>query len=212
MSPVIVLSLCCQRRLPAIALAWFLPLAAMSQTMAASAPSTAACRSSATQARICPFRIHVPQAQLDDLRRRIAATRLPDRETVQDISQGVPLHTMQSLLAYWGTAYDWRKVEATLNALPEFVTTIDGVDIQFIHVRSREPHAMPLILTHGWPGSPLEFIKAIGPLTDPVAFGGRAEDAFDVVIPAIPGYGFSGKPTEPGWNPDRVASAWDVLM
>lgn len=212
MSPVNVLSLCCQRRLPAIALAWLLPLAAMSQTMAASAPSTAACRSTATQARICPFPIHVPQAQLDDLRRRIAATRLPDRETVRDISQGVPLHTMQSLLAYWGTAYDWRKVEARLNALPEFVTTIDGVDIQFIHVRSREPHAMPLILTHGWPGSPLEFIKAIGPLTDPVAFGGRAEDAFDVVIPAIPGYGFSGKPTEPGWNPDRVARAWDVLM
>ena len=163
-------------------------------------------------ASIRPFTIHVPEAELADLRRRIADTRWPDRETVGDASQGVQLATMQALLKYWGGGYDWRKVEAKLNALPEFVTTIDGVDIQFIHVRSREPHAMPLILTHGWPGSPLEFIKAIGPLTDPVAFGGRAEDAFDVVIPAIPGYGFSGKPTEPGWNPDRVARAWDVLM
>jgi pimeloyl-ACP methyl ester carboxylesterase len=119
---------------------------------------------------------------------------------------------MQELVHYWGTDYDWRKVEAKLNTLPEFVTTIDGVDIQFIHVRSREPNALPLILTHGWPGSPLEFLKVIGPLTDPVAYGGRAQDAFDVVIPAIPGYGFSGKPTDLGWNPDRVARAWDVLM
>ena len=115
-------------------------------------------------------------------------------------------------MKYWGNGYNWRNVEAKLNALPEFVTTIDGVDIQFIHVRSREPNALPLILTHGWPGSPLEFLKVIGPLTDPVAYGGRAQDAFDVVIPAIPGYGFSGKPTDLGWGPDRVARAWDVLM
>ena len=158
------------------------------------------------------FQVHVPEADLADLRQRIQATRWPDRETVGDASQGVPLATMKSLLKYWGNGYDWRKIEAKLNALPEFVTTIDGEDIQFIHVRSREPHAMPLILTHGWPGSPLEFIQAIGPLTDPVAYGGRAEDAFDVVIPAIPGYGFSSKPTGQGWNPDRVAKAWDVLM
>jgi pimeloyl-ACP methyl ester carboxylesterase len=159
-----------------------------------------------------PFTIHVPEAELANLRKRIADTRWPDRETVGDTSQGVQLATVQALLKYWGSGYDWRKVEAKLNALPEFVTTIDGVDIQFIHVRSREPNAMPLILTHGWPGSPLEFINTIGPLTDPVAYGGRATDAFDVVIPAIPGYGFSGKPTELGWNPDRVAKAWDVLM
>lgn len=163
-------------------------------------------------ASIRPFHIHVPEAQLVDLHRRIAATRWPDKETVNDESQGIQLAQMQMLVRYWGNGYDWRKLEAKLNALPEFVTTIDGVDIQFIHVRSREPHAMPLLLTHGWPGSPLEFLKAIGPLTDPVAYGGRAEDAFDVVIPAIPGYGFSGKPADTGWNPDRVARAWDVLM
>ena len=161
---------------------------------------------------IRPFHIHVPEAELVDLRRRILATRWPDKETVSDQSQGVQLAKIQDLVRYWATDYDWRKVEAKLNALPEFVTTIDGVDIQFIHVRSREPNALPLILTHGWPGSPLEFLKVIGPLTDPVAYGGRAQDAFDVVIPAIPGYGFSGKPTDLGWNPDRVARAWDVLM
>jgi pimeloyl-ACP methyl ester carboxylesterase len=143
---------------------------------------------------------------------RIAATRWPDKETVNDESQGIRLAEIQALVHYWGNGYDWRNAEAKLNALPEFVTTIDGVDIQFIHVRSREPNALPLILTHGWPGSPLEFLKVIGPLTDPVAYGGRAQDAFDVVIPAIPGYGFSGKPTDLGWNPDRVARAWDVLM
>lgn len=159
-----------------------------------------------------PFRVRVPEEQLVDLRRRIAATRWPDKETVDDESQGVRLAQMQALLRYWGDGYDWRKAEAKLNALPQFVTTIDGVDVQFIHVRSREPDAMPLILTHGWPGSPLEFLKSIGPLTDPVAHGGRAGDAFDVVIPAIPGYGFSSRPTVRGWNPDRVARAWDVLM
>jgi pimeloyl-ACP methyl ester carboxylesterase len=161
---------------------------------------------------IRPFHINVPEEQLVDLRKRIAATRWPDKETINDESQGIRLAEMQALVRYWGTDYDWRKGEAKLNALPEFVTTIDGVDIQFIHVRSRESNALPLILTHGWPGSPLEFLKVIGPLTDPVAYGGRAEDAFDVVIPAIPGYGFSGKPTDLGWNPDRVARAWDVLM
>ena len=161
---------------------------------------------------IRPFHIHVKESVLVDLRKRIAATRWPDQEIVTDQSQGVKLKTLKELMQYWGTSYNWRKIEAKLNALPEFVTNIDGVDIQFIHVRSREPNALPLILTHGWPGSPLEFLKVIGPLTDPVTYGGRAEDAFDVVIPAIPGYGFSAKPTALGWNPDRVARAWDVLM
>ncbi|MBY5885942.1 epoxide hydrolase [Rhizobium ruizarguesonis] len=161
---------------------------------------------------IRPFQIHVPQSQLDDLRKRIAETRWPDKETVSDASQGIQLSRVQDLVRYWGTDYDWRKAEAELNALPEFITTIDGVDIQFIHVRSRHPNALPVILTHGWPGSTFEFIKAIGPLTDPTAYGGKAEDAFDVVIPSIPGYGFSGKPTELGWGPDRVARAWDILM
>ena len=159
-----------------------------------------------------PFLVRVPEKQLVDLRRRIAATRWPDKETVNDELQGVQLARLQALLGYWGAGYSWRRLEAKLNALPQSVTTIDGVDIQFIHVRSRQPNALPLILTHGWPGSPLEFLKTIGPLTDPLAHGGRAEDAFDVVIPAIPGYGFSGRPTELGWGPDRVARAWDVLM
>jgi len=161
---------------------------------------------------IRPFHINVPEKALADLRQRIAATRWPDKETVNDESQGIRLAEMQALVQHWGNGYNWRNVEAKLNALPEFVTTIDGVDIQFIHVHSREPNALPLILTHGWPGSPLEFLKVIGPLTDPVAYGGRTQDVFDVVIPAIPGYGFSGKPTDLGWNPDRVARAWDVLM
>jgi pimeloyl-ACP methyl ester carboxylesterase len=169
-------------------------------------------RTSTEDKSIRPFHVSIPEQQLVDLRRRIAATRWPDKETVNDESQGIRLAEMHELVHYWGTDYDWRKAEAKLNALPEFVTTIDGVDIQFIHVRSREPNALPLILTHGWPGSPLEFLKVIGPLTDPVAYGGRAQDSFDVVIPAIPGYGFSGKPTDLGWNPDRVARAWDVLM
>jgi pimeloyl-ACP methyl ester carboxylesterase len=159
-----------------------------------------------------PFKIHVSEAALLDLHQRVQATRWPDKETVSNESQGIRLAEMQALVHYWGNGYDWRKGEAKLNAVPEFVTTIDGVDIQFIHVRSHEPKALPLILTHGWPGSPLEFLKVIGPLTNPVAYGGRAEDAFDVVIPAIPGYGFSGKPTDLGWNPDRVARAWDLLM
>jgi pimeloyl-ACP methyl ester carboxylesterase len=161
---------------------------------------------------IRPFRVHVPQEALDDLRRRIAATRWPDKETVADQSQGVQLATMKDLVRYWGTEYDWRKAEAKLNALPQFVTNIDGLDIHFIHVRSKNPNALPLIVTHGWPGSVFEQLKIIDPLTNPTAYGGRPEDAFDVVIPSIPGYGFSGKPTGTGWDPDRIARAWAELM
>jgi pimeloyl-ACP methyl ester carboxylesterase len=161
---------------------------------------------------IRPFRIRVPEAVLVDLRRRVVATRWPDRETVSDQSQGVRLAKIQPLVRYWGTRYDWRKVEKRLNALPQFVTEIDGLDIQFAHVRSRHPNAMPLVMTHGWPGSIMELLKVIGPLTDPTAHGGRAEDAFDLVLPSMPGYGFSGKPQGPGWGPDRIAKAWDVLM
>ncbi len=188
-----------------------IPVVTMQKVYAADAPLVGT-PTAAQDASIRPFRIEVPQSQLDDLRKRIAETRWPDKETVDDISQGIQLDRVQELVKYWGTDYDWRKAESELNALPEFITRIDGVDIQFIHVRSRHPNALPLLLTHGWPGSQFEFIKAIGPLTDPTAFGGRAEDAFDVVIPSIPGHGFSGKPTELGWGPDRVAKAWDVLM
>jgi len=161
---------------------------------------------------IRPFRINVPEADLVDLRRRIIATRWPDRETVNDRSQGTPLAKLQELVRYWGTDYDWRKVEATLNALPQFVTTIDDVDIHFIHVRSNHPNALPVIVTHGWPGSVIEQLKIIDPLTNPTAHGGRAEDAFDVVVPSLPGYGFSGKPTGTGWDPDHIARAWAELM
>ena len=161
---------------------------------------------------IRPFHISVPQSQLTDLRHRLAATRWPDSETVGDRSQGVQLATMKQLVGYWERSYDWRKVEARLNALPQFVTTIDGLDIHFIHVRSKHPNALPVIITHGWPGSIIEQLKIIGPLTDPSAYGGKAEDAFDVVIPSLPGYGFSGKPIATGWDPIRVARAWIVLM
>jgi pimeloyl-ACP methyl ester carboxylesterase len=161
---------------------------------------------------IRPFTFHASQTALDELRRRIAATRWPEKETVADSSQGVPLATMQELARYWATDYDWHKAEAKLNALPQFITVIDGLDIHFIHVRSKHPNALPLVITHGWPGSILEQIKLIGPLTDPTAHGGKAEDAFDVVIPSMPGYGFSGKPTSPGWGPERVARAWPELM
>jgi len=161
---------------------------------------------------IRPFLIAIPEADLVELRRRVLATRWPDKETVADQSQGVQLAKIQDLVRYWGTDYDWRKVEAKLNALPQFVTKIDGVDIQFVQVKSRHPNAMPLLITHGWPGSILELIKVIGPLTDPTAYGGRAEDAFDVVLPSMPGYGFSGKPQGEGWGPDRIGLAWDVLM
>jgi len=161
---------------------------------------------------IRPFRVNVPQEVLVDLRRRIAATRWPDQETVSDRSQGVQLATMKELIRYWATNYDWRKAEARLNALPQFVTTIDGVDIHFIHVRSRHPNALPLIMTHGWPGSVFELLKTVGPLTDPTAYGGKAEDAFDLVLPSMPGYGFSGRPKVTGWNPERIARAWAELM
>ena len=161
---------------------------------------------------IRPFRIDVPEEALVDLRRRVAATRFPDRETVTDRSQGAQLAKIQALVRYWATDYDWRKAEARLNALPQFVTEIDGLDMHFIHVRSEHGDALPLIMTHGWPGSVLELVKTIGPLTDPTAHGGRADDAFHLVLPSMPGYGFSGKPQGTGWNPDRVARAWDELM
>jgi pimeloyl-ACP methyl ester carboxylesterase len=166
----------------------------------------------ATSDDVRPFRVNVPEEQLVDLRRRIAATRWPDRETVNDRSQGVQLAKFQELVRYWGTDYDWRKVEAKLNALPQFMTEIDGLDIHFIHVRSKHPNALPVIITHGWPGSVIEQLKVIGPLTDPTAHGGKAEDPFDVVIPSMPGYGFSGKPTGTGWDPDHIARAWAELM
>jgi pimeloyl-ACP methyl ester carboxylesterase len=163
-------------------------------------------------AAIRAFQVHFPESALADLRRRVIATRFPDRETVDDRSQGVRLEKFKELMKYWASGYDWRKAEGKLNALPQFVTNIDGIDIHFIHVRSKQPHALPLIITHGWPGSILELVKVIGPLTDPTAYGGRAEDAFDVVIPSMPGYGLSGKPASVGWGPDRIGRAWDVLM
>src|SRR5262245_7075580 len=155
-----------------------------------------------------PFRVDVPESELTELKRRLDATRWPERETVADTSQGVPLAPLQDLARYWATDYDWRKCEAKLNALPQFTTEIDGVDIHFIHVRSKHKGALPVIVTHGWPGSILEQIKLVGPLTDPTAFGGRAEDAFDVVIPSIHGYGFSGKPKATGWDRARLARAF----
>ena len=161
---------------------------------------------------IRPFSVHFPDEALADMKRRIAATRWPDRELVADQSQGVQLATIQKLARYWATDYDWRKVEARLNALPQFVTNIDGVDIHFIHVRSKHPNALPIIVTHGWPGSIIEQLKIIDPLTNPTAHGGSASDAFDIVIPSLPGYGFSGKPTTTGWDPIRIARAWTVLM
>jgi pimeloyl-ACP methyl ester carboxylesterase len=186
--------------------------ASCSAQTASEQQTTAAQTEISTPAAIRPFRVNVADGALVDLRRRIAATRWPDRETVADRSQGAQLAKLQELARYWGTDYDWRKAEAKLNALPQFVTTIDGLDIYFIHVRSRHPNALPIIMTHGWPGSVLELLKTIGPLTDPTAHGGRSEDAFDVVIPSMPGYGFSGKPTSRGWDPDHIARAWAELM
>jgi len=168
--------------------------------------------SATSDATIRPFKVHVTDAALVDLRRRIAATRWPDKETVADQSQGAQLARLQELVRYWGNGYDWRKAEAKLNALAQFKTTIDNVDIHFIHVRSRHKNALPLIITHGWPGSIIEQLKIIGPLTDPTAHDGSAEDAFDVVIPSLPGYGFSGKPTGTGWDPDHIARTWAELM
>jgi pimeloyl-ACP methyl ester carboxylesterase len=161
---------------------------------------------------IRPFQVSVPDEDLAELRRRIGATRWPERETVDDDSQGVPLATMQELVRHWATDYDWRKVEAKLNALPQFTTEIDGLDIHFLHVRSQHEDALPLIVTHGWPGSIIEQLKIIGPLTDPTSHGGSAADAFHVVIPSLPGHGFSAKPTATGWDPVRIARAWVVLM
>jgi pimeloyl-ACP methyl ester carboxylesterase len=161
---------------------------------------------------IRPFHVDIPQSQIDDLRRRIADTRWPTRELVDDRSQGVQLAPIQELARYWTTEYDWRKCEARLNALPQFKTTIDGVDIHFIHVKSAHENALPLVMTHGWPGSIIELLGTIGPLTDPTAHGGRAEDAFHLVIPSIPGYGFSDEPTEVGWGPIRIGRAWHELM
>jgi len=161
---------------------------------------------------IRPFRVDIPEAALVDLRQRLANARLPEQETVGDFSQGVPLKTIKQVLNHWRTSYDWRKVEARINAHPNFITEIDGLDIHFIHVRSKHENAMPLIVTHGWPGSIVEQLKIIEPLTNPTAFGGSAADAFDVVIPSMPGYGFSGKPATTGWGPERIASAWITLM
>ncbi len=161
---------------------------------------------------IRPFTVNIPEAQVVDMKRRLVATRWPDKETVADAAQGAQLANVQELVRYWGTQYNWRKAEAKLNSFPQFKTKIDGLDIHFIHVKSRHPNAMPLIITHGWPGSVFEQIKLIGPLTDPTKYGGRAEDAFDVVIPSLPGFGFSDRPNEAGWNLERIGRAWDVLM
>jgi pimeloyl-ACP methyl ester carboxylesterase len=183
-------------------------LVVISAVAAAQSPSAAPTDDKA----IRPFHFTASKEALADMRKRIAATRWPDKETVDDQSQGVQLATMQALAKYWATDYDWRKCEAKLNALPQFITQIDGLDIHFIHVRSKHPNALPVILTHGWPGSIIEQMKIIGPLTNPTAYGGKAEDAFDVVIPSLPGYGFSGKPTTTGWDPIRIARTWIVLM
>src|ERR1700745_695934 len=161
---------------------------------------------------IRPFHVNVPEAELTELRRRINATKWPERETVTDATQGVQLATMQALARYWATEYDWRKCETRLNALPNFITEIDGLDIHFIHVRSKHENALPLIVTHGWPGAVVEQLKIVDPLTNPTAHGASASDAFDLVIPSMPGYGFSGKPTSPGWNPVSIAKAWATLM
>jgi pimeloyl-ACP methyl ester carboxylesterase len=181
-------------------------------TLGLKAADAIAQTSGADAAAIRPFRVNVPETELAELRRRIGATRLPERETVSDFSQGVPLATVEKLTRYWATEYDWRKVETQLNAVPNFITEIDGLDIHFIHVRSKHENALPVIITHGWPGSIIEQLKLIDPLTNPTAHGGTAADAFHVVIPSIPGYGFSGKPTTTGWGPERIARAWDVLM
>jgi pimeloyl-ACP methyl ester carboxylesterase len=190
--------------------------AAVAQPSAASASAaTIAARgknAAVSEEAIRPFRANIPQSALDDLRRRLLATRWPTKELVADRSQGVQTATLQNLARYWATEYDWRKAEARLNALPQFTTEIDGVDIHFIHVKSRHENALPLIITHGWPGSVIELLETVGPLTDPTAHGGKGEDAFDLVLPSIPGYGFSGEPTELGWDSARIARAWAELM
>ena len=189
-------------RIGVIAMATVTPLTHSSSAVAAESSDTA----------IRPFRVAIPEQELVELRRRIASTRWPTKELVEDRSQGVQLATLKALAQYWATDYDWRKAEARLNAYPQFMTKIDGVDIYFIHVKSRHPNAMPMIITHGWPGSVIELLDVIDPLTNPTAHGGTAADAFDVVVPALPGYGFSGVPTERGWESGRIAHAWAVLM
>jgi pimeloyl-ACP methyl ester carboxylesterase len=185
----------------------------MTETTTVDAPLAAQAAPATTEDEsVRPFRYRASDEELAELRRRIRATRWPDKETVTDPSQGVQLATTQALAHYWATDYDWRKVEARLNAFPQFMTKIDGLDIHFIHVRSRHPNALPVIITHGWPGSVIEQLKLIEPLTNPTAHGGRASDAFDVVIPSMPGYAFSGKPTSAGWDPARIARTWDELM
>jgi pimeloyl-ACP methyl ester carboxylesterase len=180
--------------------------------MARTTPAQQDSQQTAERNTIRPFQRSFPEAELTELRKRINATKWPERETVADATQGVQLATTQALARYWGTEYDWRKIEAKLNALPNFITEIDGLDIHFIHVRSKHENALPLIVTHGWPGSIIEQLKIIEPLTNPTAHGGSASDAFDVVIPSMPGYGYSGKPTTTGWDPDHIARAWVTLM
>jgi pimeloyl-ACP methyl ester carboxylesterase len=184
---------------------------AMSESTTAG-PRPAAPGAATDDTTVRPFRVEVPDQNLDDLRRRLALARLPSRELVPDRSQGVQLATIQELARYWAADYDLRRLEARLNALPQFTTTIDGVDIHFLHVRSPREHALPLLMTHGWPGSVIELLETVGPLTDPTAHGGAATDAFTLVLPSIPGYGFSGQPTELGWDPGRTARAWAQLM
>jgi pimeloyl-ACP methyl ester carboxylesterase len=186
-----------------------LGITSLAQEQSGAAPATATAKEPAS---IRPFRINIPDDDVAELRRRVNATRWLERETVTDASQGVQSSTMRALASYWGTQYDWRKVEERLNALPMFMTEIDGLDIHFIHVRSKQENALPLIVTHGWPGSVIEQLKIIEPLTNPTAHGGSASDAFHLVIPSLPGYGFSAKPTGPGWNPIRIAQAWAMLM
>lgn len=188
------------------------PVAANAGSTSASTAQTTVAGKPVVDESVRPFQFHASDASLADLRQRIAATKWPDRELVSDASQGVQLATMEKLADYWATKYDWRRIEKKLNELPQFVTSIDGVDIHFIHVRSKHKNAMPVIVTHGWPGSIIEQLKIIDPLTNPTAHGGTEDDAFDVVIPSLPGHGFSGKPTELGWDPVRIARVWDVLM
>ena len=184
----------------------------MSQTTSTTTTGTTTTGTEGTGAAVRPFRIDVPDEALADLRRRVAATVWPEKETVDDTSQGVPLAMLQELARHWATDYDWRRCEARLGALPQFTTEIDGLDIHFLHVRSQHEDALPLVVNHGWPGSVIEQLKIIEPLVDPTAHGGSASDAFHLVIPSMPGYGFSGKPTAPGWGPERMARAWAVLM
>lgn len=187
--------------------------AAMGIAAAGAASIFPAFRSNAAlSAEIRPFRVHFPEEALVDLRRRVSATKWPSQENVKDATQGVQFATMQKLARYWATAYDWRKMESKLNALPQFITEIDGIDIHFIHIRSKHENALPMVVTHGWPGSIIEQLKIIGPLTDPTAHGASGSDAFHLVIPSLPGYGFSGKPTTTDWDPIRIARAWAVLM